>query len=206
MARNDYVPQKDADFLTFHDNFKAQAVASGTTYNLTAGEVTSVTNDNADFHTKFGSSNTADVNAKNATTAKNMSRLTAETRVRLYAKRIKAAGTYNPAIGDLYGINGPEDTTNLTTSQPTLKGKVLTNGQAQIDFTNPKGDGINLYCKRGAEADVSFLARDTESPYIDTRALLVAGKPELREYKGVYVQNGVEVGVWSAEIVVNCAP
>jgi len=35
---------------------------------------------------------------------------------------------------------------------------------------------------------------------------LVATKPELREYKAVYVQNDAEIGLFSDEIVVNCEP
>src|SRR3989442_15979921 len=56
------------------------------------------------------------------------------------------------------------------------------------------------------DADFVFLARDTASPYIDNRPLLVATKPELREYKAVYVQNNPEIGLFSDEVVVNCAP
>ncbi len=66
------------------------------------------------------------------------------------------------------------------------------------------------------DADFVFLARDTApaapksdegwSPYIDNRPLLVATKPELREYKAVYVQNDAEIGLFSDEVVVNCAP
>ena len=56
------------------------------------------------------------------------------------------------------------------------------------------------------DADFVFLARDTASPYIDHRPLLVATKPELREYKCVYVLNDEEIGLFSDEVVVNCAP
>ena len=42
--------------------------------------------------------------------------------------------------------------------------------------------------------------------YIDNRPLLVATKPELREYKAVYVQSDAEIGLFSDEVVVNCAP
>ncbi len=35
---------------------------------------------------------------------------------------------------------------------------------------------------------------------------LVATKPELREYKAVYVLSGAEIGLLSDEVVVNCAP
>ena len=67
-----------------------------------------------------------------------------------------------------------------------------------------------------SHADFVFLARDTAlaapesdgggSPYIDNRPLLVATKPELREYKAVYVQSDAEIGLFSDEVVVNCAP
>ena len=59
---------------------------------------------------------------------------------------------------------------------------------------------------RDGDADFVFLARDTASPYIDNRPLLVATKPELREYKAVYVQSDAEIGLFSDEVVVNCAP
>jgi len=36
--------------------------------------------------------------------------------------------------------------------------------------------------------------------------LLAACKPELREYKCVYAQNYAEIGLFSNEVVVNCAP
>jgi hypothetical protein len=35
---------------------------------------------------------------------------------------------------------------------------------------------------------------------------LVATKPELREYKAVYVQSDAEIGLFSDDVVVNCAP
>ena len=44
------------------------------------------------------------------------------------------------------------------------------------------------------------------SPYIDNRPLLVATKPELREYKAVYIQSDAEIGLFSDEVVVNRAP
>ena len=56
------------------------------------------------------------------------------------------------------------------------------------------------------DADFKFLARDTSPTYVDKRPLLVAGKPELREYKTVFVVGDVEVNQFSDEITVNCAP
>ena len=89
-------------------------------------------------------------------------------------------------------------------------------GVVELDFDKSISDGVNIYAKRDGDADFVFLARDTApaapksdegwSPYIDNRPLLVATKPELREYKAVYVQNDAEIGLFSDEVVVNCAP
>jgi hypothetical protein len=39
---------------------------------------------------------------------------------------------------------------------------------------------------------LTFLARDTEAPYVDTRPLLVPGQPEQRTYRAIYVGHGDE--------------
>jgi hypothetical protein len=79
-------------------------------------------------------------------------------------------------------------------------------GVVELDFDKSISDGVNIYAKRDGDADFVFLARDTASPYIDNRSLLAVGKPELREYKAVYVQSDAEIGLFSDEVVVNCAP
>src|SRR5438876_9472315 len=84
--------------------------------------------------------------------------------------------------------------------------KSRSGGGVQLDFDKSISDGVNIYAKRDGDADFVFLARDTASPYIDNRPLLAVGKPELREYKAVYVQSDAEIGLFSDEVVVNCAP
>src|SRR5438552_17659099 len=81
-------------------------------------------------------------------------------------------------------------------------------GVGELDFDKSISDGVNIYAKRDGDADFVFLARDTASPYIDNpdASGLVATKPELREYKAVYVQSDAEIGLSSDEVVVNCAP
>lgn len=79
-------------------------------------------------------------------------------------------------------------------------------GPVGIDFNLANSEGVNIYSRPDGDADFIFLARDTASPYIDNRPLLAAGKPELREYKAVYVVSDAEIGLFSDEVVVNCAP
>ncbi len=125
---------------------------------------------------------------------------------RALAARIKAHPAYTVALGSLLGIEAAQDTTDLTTSKPTLAGVDQTGGVVELDFDKSISDGVNIYAKRDGDADFVFLARDTASPYIDNRPLLVATKSELREYKAVYVQSDAEIGLFSDEVVVNCAP
>jgi len=49
-----------------------------------------------------------------------------------------------------------------------------------------------------------MILADVHSDFLIWR--LVAIKPELREYKAVYVLNDAEIGFFSDEVVVNCAP
>ena len=103
------------------------------------------------------------------------------------------------------GANGGNGEENLC-SLRFLLFKSGSGGVVELDFDKSISDGVNIYAKRDGDADFVFLARDTASPYIDNRPLLVATKPELREYKAVYVQSDAEIGLFSNEVVVNCAP
>ena len=81
-----------------------------------------------------------------------------------------------------------------------------TGGQIEIGFNKLTSDGVNIYSKRDGDVDFIFLARDTQTPYLDNRPLKVAGKPEIREYKAMFVVGDQEIGIFSHELVVNCAP
>src|SRR5260370_39911281 len=80
-------------------------------------------------------------------------------------------------------------------------------GVVELDFDKSISDGVNIYANpEGFRGDFVFLARATASPYINNRPLLVATNPELREYKAVYVLSDADIGLFSAEVVVNSAP
>ena len=77
---------------------------------------------------------------------------------------------------------------------------------AKPRFNLANSEGVNIYSRRDGDGDFKFLARDTVPPYVDNRPLLAAGKPELREYKAVFVVADKEVSQFSDELTVNCAP
>jgi hypothetical protein len=206
MAKSDYIPQQDTDYLAWHDQFKTNVLTQAATFGLVAGDTTPITTDNTDFHTKITNLNATQATARQAVADKNISRRNGEGRARALARRIKAHPAYTAALGNLLGIVGPEDTTDLSAVAPIISGTDRTGGVVQVDFVKLTSDGVNLYSKRDGDADFVFLARDTATPYIDNRPLLTAGKPEIREYKAMFVLNDEEIGIFSHELVVNCAP
>jgi hypothetical protein len=58
-------------------------------------------------------------------------------------------------------------------------------------------DGVRITSRRESETAFTFLAIDTESPYIDNHALLVAGRPEVREYRAQYPWGDDPIGLKS---------
>ena len=206
MAKSDYIPTGDSDYLLWHDKFKTGVTANIMTFGLAAGDATAVNADNTDIHTKVTNVETTAAVAKQAVADKNTSRKNTELRARALARRIKAHPAYTVALGDLLGVEGPEDTTNLATSKPTLAAAAKSGGVVEITFTKSKSDGVNIYCLRSGDVASTFLARDTASPYVDNRPLLVPGKPEVREYRAIYVLGDAEIGNFSDEIVITATP
>ena len=206
MAKNDYIPKQDTDYLAWHDQFKTNVLAQAATFGLVAGDTTPITTDNTDYHTKITNLNSTSAVAKQAVADKNISRRNSEGRARALARRIKAHPAYTVALGNLLGIVGPEDTTDLTGLAPVISGTDRTGGVVQVDFVKLTSDGVNIYSKRDGDVGFVFLARDTATPHIDNRPLGVPGKPEIREYKAMSVLNDEEIGIFSHELVVNCAP
>ena len=103
-------------------------------------------------------------------------------------------------------IIGPDDGIDLSSRQPDITGNDRTGGQVEIGFNKLTSDGENIYSKREGDADFIFLARDTQTPYLDNRPLKVPGKPEIREYKAMFVVGDQEIDLFRDEVVVKCAP
>jgi hypothetical protein len=65
---------------------------------------------------------------------------------------------------------------------------------------------VNIYSQHDGDTDYKLLSLGIHSPFVDNRPLLVAGKPELRQYRAIYVVADQEVSQFSDDITVNCAP
>lgn len=206
MAKTDYLPSRDAEFVLWHDNFKAQASTIGGTLGITAADLTALNNDNTSLHEVMEAAADLEARASQATAEKNMKRKEVEQRVRTFAKRLKLHAAYNSGFGEQLKIEGPEEIVDLTDAQPKIKATPEPHGLIVLTFVKSKSDGVSIYSHREGESSFTFLARDTNSPYIDNRPCLVPGKMETRAYKARYIVDDQEVGRFSDEVTVICQP
>lgn len=196
MSKADYIPHTDNDLLVWHGRFKTNLAGLQSQLGLSAEDVAVIDADNSDLNAKITA----------ATAEKNASSNTAENHVRAITRRIKAHPAYNDAIGNLLGIIGAENAVDLSNTKPSLNGSDQTGGVVILKYLKSKSDGVNIYSQRENDPDFVFLARNTTPPFTDNRPLLAAGKPELRRYTAVYVLNDQEIGHFSDELVLTCAP
>jgi hypothetical protein len=176
----------DGDVVTWHGNFKTQVAAVAATVGLATSDVDAVTADNTSLNAKVTALNTAKTAQQAAAADKATTFRNVIARSRSVANRIKAHPNYTEAIGRQLGIIGPEDTTDLSQAKPTLRAEAVTAGSVRIGFNKSVSSGVRIFSKRGAETTFTFLATDTESPYIDTRPNLAPG-PETRQYQAHYI-------------------
>jgi hypothetical protein len=115
-------------------------------------------------------------------------------RIGAQVQTIKKHSAYNTTYGELLGIIGTENSFDPDTFQTTLTSKVFSD-HIRLDFVKSKTEGVNIYTRLKGTATWTFLARDTHTPYNDSRALAVAGVPETREYYARGVIDDVEIGV-----------
>lgn len=206
MPKSDFIPTADNHFLIWLDRFIANLAPRTTDYGLGDSDLAELKAHIVDFHAKIASASDAAAAAKQATTDKNTSRQTTESMVRSLVRRIKAHPAYNTGQGDHLGVEGPDISTDLSAAKPVLSGIDQTGGRVTLTFNKLKSDGINIYCQREGDNDWVLLARATTSPFLDNRPLLTTGKPELRRFSAIYMQKDKEVGLFSDDLVVNCAP
>ena len=229
MAKSYYLPRTEPGILAWLQNFSSKLSTYATTLGVTAPEVTFTTN----FYTAFAYVMAASTTFKTFTQDINVYKLNllkgavggtlgafptvptlgaappmtgsgSLTVVTSLIQRMKVHPNYTVAIGEDLGIEGAEQTLDPSTAKPNLKGAFESNN-ARLKFSSfPVADGVRIESMRGVETVFTFLATDTESPYIDTRAKLDPTKPETRKYRAIFFDNVADnvIGMWSDEVTV----
>jgi hypothetical protein len=203
MSKSTFIPRADHDFLIWMEHYVSNLTPR---LGTTASDLAALKAATEDFRAKIAHTSDAAALAKQATAEKKASRDQVETLIRAIVRQIKARPDYTESQGVQLGIVGPENTHDLAASHPDLTGIDQTGGAVTLSFTKFESDGINIYCQRENDAYWVLLARATVSPFLDNRPLLHIGKPELRRYTAIYMIKDQEVGQFSDDLVINCAP
>ena len=89
---------------------------------------------------------------------------------RASAQNIKSNADYTDAVGRDFNIIGAEIIFDPKTFKPVLTLRRVSSG-VEVSFEKSETDGINLYRRLEGEEDWRYMARDTHSPYIDTKKM-----------------------------------
>jgi hypothetical protein len=128
----------------------------------------------------------------------------------LLVKEIKAKKTYTLAMGLDMGIVGEEmpppppgtvvpPRISLSLNQtPTMQ-------QVLVKFFKDRHEGIWLESRRGT-GPWEFIIISSQSPYTDSRALLVPGQAEIREYRAMFWDKGQPSGDWCDVAKITVSP
>lgn len=225
MAKDDWLPTREDQFLPWFNNFNAKLPGYAVTLDLSAGDLTTVDDDTAmvTFAVNgvaiFKAEQKEWVDFKNlelygplggpTPAAPTIPTITPPTlvapgiirRTRDLVLRIKAHPNYTEVIGEDLGIIGAEQGA-ADEIKPTGKAKALPGAEVLITFVKAGHDGVDIESQRAGETTWTYVAFDGFSPYTDTRPLLVAGQPEERRYRLRYRDNDVPVGDYSDVFVV----
>jgi hypothetical protein len=203
MANSDWYPKRLTDLIPWHANFAVEAAATGATLNLTAGALAQIPIDRdnvalvvnyVDAVNSFAQEATAfrdNVLRGNqlgpmpvapvapATLVPAVGSLPGiEARTRDYAARIKAAAAYTPALGEAYGIVG----TASPYGTPTVSASSQIGSEVKLKIGKAGYLVLVVDSRRNGGAWEQIGISQT-AVFLDTRAPLVAGQPEQREYR-----------------------
>jgi hypothetical protein len=210
----DWYPDSLANRAAWHANFSTQAAATGTTHGLTSAQVTQIGTDAGEVSSALGYRETVrafpqswtedetmllagplgsampPVPTPPAAYAPTTTVPSIQARTRQYVGIIRAHPSYTAEIGELYGIIAARSRPPGT---PTVKATALTDSKMRLAVGKARYDVVAIDSRRGGGAWEQIGISMTRE-YIDSRPPLVAGAPEIREYRCQGMQNNARVG------------
>lgn len=234
MKRQTYYPSRIGDQVNWLDNYATKLPIHGPTLGVDPADVTASVNDAKFGNYVLGSWLSAVRNFSPSTTdavddvltgsgsaAMVLPTFTAPalpagvtatfpgllTRIFALIAKMKLSAGYTEAIGTDLGIIGAVD--GSTPGVPKFSAEAEQGASCQcvrLTFYKYGHMGVYIESRRGPNGVWEFLAIDTESPYEDERPLLVAGQPEVREYRMRFWDKGTPNGDWTDVQKVTVSP
>lgn len=211
-----WYPKPFALRIPFHANFNVNAQATGLTYGLVAGQQASIARDSANVPLVVNFKEAVDAYAQAVTewaetilegalgtpfppaptaptppTFAPGSETAIRPRTLIYAKVIKADPDYTAQVGENYGIisvpGGPPGTPQLTVVQALVGSKI------RLRVFRAGYESVAMDSRR-AGGNWEEIGVCETATFLDVRPPLVAGQPEVREYRAQGRANNARVG------------
>lgn len=227
MPAPHYYPRRLQARIAWHANFAAQAAASGTTYGLTPADVAQIQTDADNVRLVVQWTEAVEAFAQAATAYRDA--LMAGNRIvpapappvapaglvlapgsmngivertRRYIRVVKASGAYTRAVGEAYGIVPPERARHGT---PTVSAEAFANTLVRLRLFKAGYSFFAIDSRRGG-GDWEQIGFSNRALFLDERAPLVAGQPELREYRVQGIVGNTRTGDLSNVVAIVTVP
>jgi len=200
----DFMPNKRAERYLWWKNIKDKIAVEGPKFGLTVPQITEITTLCTAMMTLYEETDAAQAALDGARNAEKAGQLIHEAEIRRLIRGWKASPNWAASGSEgALGLKGPEEGFDSGTYKPEFK-LSIEGGYIRIDFNKRGADALIIYTRLRGEMGWTKLARDSASPYIDTRPLANPNVPETREYRAMGELDDEEIGIPSeiASIVV----
>lgn len=202
MAKKDYIPHPDAEFLIHHNHLTTTAAAPGSI--VSPADQAALANDNAKLNQDFNAAISAESSAKAATAKKVATRAEVEKNERRLVRQWKRSPGYTETAGKLLGVEGPEEAkADLSTIQPVFTVKTV-GEHVLVDWGwgsfGASLDMCEVQVDRNDGKGRRLLAMDSTPGYHDTAPW--PATPTKWTYWAIYRVGDSQVGQWSAPVYI----
>lgn len=214
MPGNTWYPYSLASLGEWHANFAFQASRTGESFGLTPEDVAQIVLDAANVNIAVNGGNAAEsykkavnrwrdalLDGDNSVVPVNPSLIAlpalpdgSKNGIRLrtlgYAATIKASPSYSNVAGVAYQITGPRSS---EPPNPTVRATAQPASVVRLRIVRKGYTLVAVDCRRGG-GEWEFIGVSMTSTYLDRRPPLVAGQPEVREYRVQGMKHNARVG------------
>ncbi|MBI5215632.1 MAG: hypothetical protein HY960_07740 [Ignavibacteriae bacterium] len=202
MAAKNYYPNVDPRVLLWLENFNTKLPNYAATLNLSGAQLAQVQTHFETIKQRLSEVEAAKSTLKSLVASKEQAMEDAEAFIRNLVATVKLHQNFTQAIGEdlnVFGSATQDEATLIANAKPVFLAFVRAT-MVRLEWVKGDYHGIRFECKRGNETTFSLLDKDDRSPCDDMRPNLVAGVPEVRIYRAIYLYNGVPVGDWSEKV------
>lgn len=229
MAKQYYLPRKDADKALWLQNFANKLPAYAAKYLISSNEVYDMQNSAAVFSYWLNYQSQYEEFVKKITQYKNEMRdgvpagaviamvpvpptIPAQlqpvdpgifTRATALANVIKSRQIYSAADGLDLGIEGAVSRPDVASMKPSISVRLIAGGYPEIVWSKNGMDGIDIYKDTGS--GWQLLGFDPHPNYTDKSTLPPIGQSAIWHYKCIYRMDDDQVGQWSDTVTITVA-